>query len=289
VFSLISRWKLAQSFAAAVAAVFLIASRPYLPEFARTEATPEATPEVTSGPPDVLIPQVLAVMPHDPNAFTEGLVYDNGLLYESTGGYRTRYSTLREVDPTTGQVLRENDLDPAYYGEGLALVGDQLFQLTWKDGIVFRYDRATFNLLGANTYHGEGWGLCYDGQYLYRSDGSTNLTVHDPNTFDVVKIIPVTLDNQPIININELECVGDSIYANVWFTNYILRIDKATGIVTAVADASGLITPEEIGTNDRNATLNGIAYVPERDTFLITGKWWPKMFEVRFVPAGTSQ
>jgi glutaminyl-peptide cyclotransferase len=243
-----------------------------------------ATPEVSLPAIEQLIPDVVSVRPHDTGAFTEGLFLDNGVLYESAGQYGK--SDIRTVDPQTGKVLSQTKLDARYFGEGIARVGDQLFQLTWREATAFVYDPKTLKSLGTLPYNAEGWGMCYDGQYLWASDGSHTLTARDPRTLNALGQVPVTYDGLFIDQINELECVGDSIYANVWNTDYIVRIDKSTGRVTARIDASGLLTAEERAALPSGAALNGIAYDPQHDTFLITGKLWPKLFEVKFVAAG---
>ncbi len=244
-------------------------------------STPTPTPMPTVGPPEQLRVQVLAVLPHDPSAFTQGLLFHEGRLYESTGRYGS--SSLREVERATGQVVRAVDLASNYFGEGLTLVGDRLIQPTWLEHVAFVYDRATFSPLGQFTYPTEGWGICYDGTQLVMSDGSNTLTLRDPGTFAVTRQIGVTLNGLPQAQLNELECVGDHVFANVWLTDTILRIDPRTGIVTAVIDASGLLSPGERAGTD---VLNGIAYDGSRRTFLITGKLWPKLFEVQFVANG---
>lgn len=222
--------------------------------------------------------QVLATFPHDANAFTQGLVWDAGRLFESTG--LEGRSSLREVDPATGQVLRKVDLAPDIFGEGLAMVDDRLVQITWKNAVAFDWKKDSFDKLGEFQYTGEGWGLCRDGDRLIMSDGSDQLSFRDPVTFALTGKMAVTLDGSPVHNLNELECVGDDVYANIWLTDWIYRIDKTTGQVNAVIDAAGLLTPAEQGPAD---VLNGIAFKPETGTFLITGKLWPKLFEVRFV------
>lgn len=228
---------------------------------------------------DRLVVQVLSVRPHDASSFTEGLLLRDGRLYESGGLYGE--SRLDEADPETGAVLRRLALAPEVFGEGLALVGDRLIQLTWNEGVAYVYDVASFAALGEFAYEGEGWGLCYDGSRLVMSDGSSVLTLRDPTTFDVIGQVSVALDGQPVQRVNELECVGDSVYANVWLTDNIIRIDEETGRVTAVINSSGLLSPQERAGAD---VLNGIAYDPESGHFLITGKNWPKLFEVLFVP-----
>jgi glutamine cyclotransferase len=257
--------------------------------------TSAQTPPTAS--PQVLVPEVVNVYPHDPNAFTQGLLWHDGKLYESTG--LRGESSLREVDLTTGEVLRRVDVTrPAselsagrldYFAEGLERVGDTLIQLTWTEGEAFVYDLATFERINTFTYEGEGWGLCYDGKHLYMSDSTQFIDLRDPITFELIVSFAVTL-NGSLLNpqlLNELECVGDDIYANLWQTDYIVQIDKFNGVVKGVIDASGLLTAEERLANlrrDRGAVLNGIAYNPETDTFFITGKKWENIYEVRFVP-----
>lgn len=232
-----------------------------------------------------LVPKVLSTRPHDTHSYTEGLVWQDGTLYESAGLYGE--SNLRQVNPQTGEVLRQAKLEDKYFGEGIALVQDRIIQLTWKEGVAFEYDARTFEQLGTFSYEGEGWGMCFDGKQLYMSNGSHTISVRDPQTFAVTGTFDVTLDDQPVEQLNELECVDDSLYANVWLTNQIVRIDKATGQVTASIDASGLLTPQETAAAGSDGVLNGIAYDPASQTFLITGKHWPWMFQVQFVePAG---
>lgn len=229
-----------------------------------------------SAAPERLIPEVLSVRPHDADAFTQGLLRFNGSLFESVGRYGQ--SSLREVDPRTGEVLRQVEVPDAFFAEGLARVGDRLIQLTWREGTAFVYDIGTFRRVGSFHYEGEGWGLCFDGARLYMSDGSATLTVRDPQTFTVIGRVPVTLDGSPVPLLNELECVKGAVYANVWQTNAVVEIDKTSGAVRKVIDASGLLTDAEAAQAD---VLNGVAYNPERDTFLLTGKLWPKLFEVQ--------
>ena len=218
--------------------------------------------------------------PHDPAAYTQGLVWDHGTLYESAGLYGR--SSLRQVDPRTGEVLRRLDVPPGFFAEGLAEVGNRLLQLTWKEGVAFVYEPRSFERVGEFRYEGEGWGLCDDGRRLVMSDGSDHLGFRDRRTFALLGGVNVLLDGRPATQLNELECVGGAVYANVWMTDQILRIDPASGRVTAVIDAGGLLDAAEQAQAD---VLNGIAYDPEKKTFLITGKLWPKMFEVVFIPA----
>ena len=221
---------------------------------------------------------VLREFPHDISAYTQGLLWYEGKLYESTG--ETGRSDLRRLDPTTGAIERLIDLDPSLFGEGLARVGRRLVQLTWKSEIAFVYDLDTFETEGDFRYVGEGWGLAFDGQRLIMSNGSARLTFRDPQTFDETGGLLVTLRGLAFRNLNELEWVDGSIYANVWQQDIIVRIDPRSGEISEVIDAAGLLSRSESRGTD---VLNGIAYNPESQTFYITGKLWPKMFEVRFV------
>ena len=225
--------------------------------------------------------EVLATYPHDPTAFTQGLELHDGLLYEGTG--LEGRSELRTVRFETGEVTARVSLPDDVFGEGVTIVGDRVWQLTWQSGIAFHRDLASLAELRRVTYDGEGWGICYDGTQLVMSDGSAELTFRDPESFEPTGSVAVTLDGEPLPMLNELECVAGRVWANVWQTDQIVRIDPATGVVEALVDASGLLSDEDrIGAD----VLNGIAAVDAGDTFLITGKWWPKLFEVRFVPAG---
>jgi glutamine cyclotransferase len=226
--------------------------------------------------------EVIETYPHDATAFTQGLELHDGILYEGTGLHGQ--SRIRTVDYQTGEVIQEVALPETAFGEGITIVEDQIWQITWQEQIAFRRDRATLAELEQVSYTGEGWGICHDPAQnrLVMSDGTDQLTFRDPATFEPTGTVSVTRDGQPVFQINELECVGDQVWANIWQTDEIVRIDPSSGAVTAVVDAAGLLTPEERATTD---VLNGIAAVPETDTFLVTGKLWPKLFLVRFVPA----
>ena len=216
-------------------------------------------------------------LPHDTGAYTQGLLWWDGKLYESTGQYGR--SDLRRLDPRTGAVEQRIDISPAYFGEGLARVGDRLVMLTWKAERAFVFGLERFDEQRTLRYEGEGWGLCNDGRRLVMSNGSDRLTFRDPRTFDVLGEVAVTLRGFPLTQLNELECVGGAVYANVYQTDFLVRIDPASGRVTHHVDASGLLTREEARGAD---VLNGIAFDPGAETFYVTGKLWPKMFEVTF-------
>ena len=223
---------------------------------------------------------MVASHPHDTSAFTQGLLWFDGLVYESTG--LRGESVLRVVDLPTGRVLQETAADPRHFGEGLALVGDQLIWLTWQAGTAGVYHWDTLEQTGSFAYIGEGWGLCHDGDRLVMSDGSNTLTFRHATTFEVMGTVPVTrADGSPVNRLNELECIGEDVWANVWLTDRIVVIDPDNGAVIAEADMAGIISPHPALT-DSNDVLNGIAYRPDTGTFLITGKRWPTIFEVRF-------
>jgi len=239
--------------------------------------------QAQSTPIPRLIPEVINVYPHDASAFTQGLLWHDSYLYESTGLYGE--STLRRVDIESGEPADLLPIDEAYFAEGLELVDGKLIQLTWKAGRAFVYDFASFKRIDTIEYQGEGWGLCTDGRYLFMSDGSPFLSIRDRQTFALIFRGAVTWDSQlvPAQLLNELECVGDAVYANAWNTDYIFRIDKFTGVITALIDASALLTEAERAALKAGSVLNGIAYNPESQTFFITGKQWPKIFEVVFI------
>jgi glutamine cyclotransferase len=223
--------------------------------------------------------EVVNSYPHDHGAFTQGLLYADGKLYESTG--LVGQSSLRRVDLGTGRVETEVAIAAPIFAEGLALAGDNLFQISWQNGRAFVYRKDSFARIGEYAYDGEGWGLTFDGGHrLVMSDGSAHLTFRDPTNFAVTGGIDVARGGQPIRNLNELEWVDGQIYANVWQTDVIVRIDAGSGAVTGWIDAAGLLSREDrVGAD----VLNGIAYAPARGTFFITGKLWPRLFEVKFV------
>lgn len=233
----------------------------------------------TASLPEQLRLEIVAIYPHDPEAFTQGLLWHQGRLYESTG--LVGRSRLREVDLHSGAVLREVSLAPPLFAEGLALVGDELIQLTWQNGRALRWNLEDFGSRGEVRYEGEGWGLCFDGSRLVHSNGSDRLVFRHQTTFAELGSVAVTDRGRRLMSLNELECVDDRVWANLLGSDRIVAIDPTSGRVVAEVDASGLLRHDEA----RNAdVLNGIAWVPERGTFLITGKLWPSLFEVRFVP-----
>lgn len=223
--------------------------------------------------------QVREVRPHDSGAFTQGLLWSEGKLYESTGEYGE--SSLRRVDPVSGEVEKQVSLPADLFGEGLALVDSRLIQLTWQAGVALVYDLKTFEEIDRYSYEGEGWGLCDDGYRLFMSNGTATLSLRDRDSFEEMDRLQVTLEGRVLGALNELECAEGWVYANVYQTDAIVRIDPQTGEVGAVINAAGLLSPEEQAAAE---VLNGIAYRSETRSFLLTGKYWPSMFEVEFTP-----
>lgn len=236
------------------------------------------TKSPSPAPVEQLLVEVVGRRPHDRTSYTEGLVLAGGRLFESSGQYGK--STLREVQPQSGEVLRSIPLDPRYFGEGLAAVDDRLIQLTWHEHTALVYRTSDFAQIGTFNYDTEGWGLCDDGTRLVMSDGTSTLYSRDRATFALLGSVEVTNEGEPVADLNELECVDGQVYANVYQTDTIVRIDPASGRVTAEIDASGLLTMDEIVGSE---VLNGIAYDAPAGIFLITGKYWPTLFAVRFV------
>lgn len=239
-------------------------------------AFPSAAP-VSGGAAPTLVHQVVRSHPHDPGAFTQGLQLVGGQLYEGTGLHGK--STLRRVDWRSGRVEQQVALAPQYFGEGIAVVGDRIVQLTWQSGTGFVYDRRTFERQRTFTYTGEGWGLTTDGTRLIMSDGTDTLRFWHAETLAELGRLRVHEGGRPVPHLNELEYVNDAIYANVWPTDRVARIDPASGEVTGWLDFSGLLTPTE---RSRGVdVLNGLAYDPATGHLLVTGKLWPWLFEVR--------
>lgn len=256
--------------------------------------TPSANPVATVPTPTVTVQfppstqtstpvytyEIINVFPHDRGAFTQGLVFQDGLLYEGTG--LRGASTLRKVELETGLVQQRYDLPEQYFGEGIAVYEDKVVQLTWQSNIGFVYDKDDFSLLDTFSYPTEGWGLTHDGERLIMSDGTPTLHFLDPDTFKEIGQVQVHYEHGPVGRLNELEYVDGQVLANVWTTDLIARIEPQTGQVTAWIDLSELLEPEdrELGVD----VLNGIAYDAESDRLFVTGKWWPKLFEIVLVP-----
>lgn len=248
------------------------------PEAAASTAAP---PSAAAGTPAVehLGYEIVRSHPHDPTSFTQGLTIADGHLYEGTGLHGQ--SSLRRVDLQTGAALQQIALDSRFFGEGIAVVGDRIVQLTYQTGVGFVYDKKTFAKLREFQYKGQGWGLAYDGQRLIMSDSTDTLRFWNPETFEEVGRLRVRDGDRAIDRVNEMEYVDGAIYANIWQEDRIARIDPKTGVVTAWIDMSNLLTATE---RSRGVdVLNGIAHDPRTGHFLITGKLWPWVFEVRFV------
>jgi glutaminyl-peptide cyclotransferase len=221
--------------------------------------------------------QVVNVWPHDPNAFTQGLIFSDGKLLESTG--QEGRSSLRRVELQTGSVLQRVPVPEPYFAEGLTLLNGKLYQLTWQHQVGFIYDAQKLEQVGKFNYTGEGWGLTTDGHSLILSDGSNRIRFIDPDSFRVTKTIAVLDGQTPVNELNELEYVQGEIYANIWHDQRIVTIDPQTGRVTGWIDLSGLLQPGEVV--DPDAVLNGIAYDESTHRLFVTGKLWPHLFEIK--------
>jgi glutamine cyclotransferase len=223
--------------------------------------------------------RVLATFPHDPNAFTEGLVYFQGYLYEGTG--LNGRSSIRQQNLTSGEVLRSVALPEQYFGEGVTILGERVYQLTWQSNVGFVYD-LNFTPVRNFSYVTEGWGLTNNGSHLIMSDGTANLYFLDPGNLTVVEYVQVRDGTSPVTQLNELEYVNGEVWANVWKTDLVARISPATGSVLGWIDISGLLSPaERLRPVD---VLNGIAYDAASDRLLVTGKLWPTIFQIELVP-----
>ena len=246
---------------------------------------PEPAPPVqaTAAAPQRQAPvhgyEIVREYPHDSRAFTQGLIYRDGVFFESTGQYGQ--STLRKVELATGKVLRQRRLDDRYFAEGLTAWGDRLVQLTWDTKVGFVYDLESFAPRSTFPYAGQGWGLTHDGRRLILSDGTPRLRFLDPETFQELGGVDVREGAQPVLMLNELEFIDGRVYANVWHTDRIAVIDPADGMVTAWIDLAGL---RPAAARDPEAVLNGIAFDAAGGRLFVTGKWWPTLFEIRVHP-----
>jgi glutamine cyclotransferase len=243
------------------------------------ESGTPVNPEPLNSEPVNYTYSVVNTYKHDSNAFTQGLIFDNGFLYEGTG--LNGNSTLRRVDLATGNVLQLYALPDQYFGEGITLVGDKIIQLTWQSNVGFVYDKYTFELLQNFSYPTEGWGITYDGTQLIMSDGTSTLTFLDPVTFQKTGQVQVHDTNGPVVRLNELEYINGKVYANIWLENKIAIINPQTGQVEAWIDLSGIIDQQNL---DPNSVLNGIAYDANTGRLFVTGKMWPQLFEIKLVP-----
>ncbi|MDP3517988.1 MAG: glutaminyl-peptide cyclotransferase [Pseudohongiella sp.] len=224
--------------------------------------------------------RVIKTYPHNPQFFTQGLLFHNGVLYEGTG--RNGQSALMQLDLETGKVLSSRPLASRYFGEGIAVANGQIFQLTWRENMVFVYEPDTLAPITSHYWPREGWGLTWNGEHLILSDGSDQLFFINPETFVPEKQIDVRLNNQPVFQLNELEFIDGEIWANVWMSQQIVRIDPDSGQVSGIIDLTGLA--EQTQTGGRDAVLNGIAWNEETRQLIVTGKLWAHMFEIELVP-----
>ncbi len=224
--------------------------------------------------------KIVNTYPHDTNSFTQGLIFDKGVLYESTG--LIGRSAVKIVDLKTGKTLKSHELPDNYFGEGITIIENKIIQLTWRSKTGFVYDKKTLKLIKKFSYQTQGWGITYDGKYLIISDGSAVLYFMDPNTFKVVGTLEVYGDSGKVSKLNELEYINGEIYANIWGIEKIARINSKTGRVTAWIDLSGLLSDQD--KKNRVDVLNGIAFNSDKGRLFVTGKLWPKMFEIELVP-----
>lgn len=227
--------------------------------------------------PAALTYKIISTRPHDPECYTQGLEFSDGKLFESGGNYGR--STIREVNPATGEVLRKRPMAASVFSEGITVLNNELFNLTWKEKTAYVIEPGTFKFLRTHTYQGEGWGLTHDGRQLIMSDGTNKLKFLDPKDFSVKKNLEVRDGDRPIDQLNELEFVNGQIFANIYTTEKIVRISPEDGKVTGWLDLSGL--RKQLPRPNNAEALNGIAHDPKTGNFLITGKLWPKMFEIR--------
>lgn len=227
--------------------------------------------------------EIVNTYPHDPHAFTEGLFYLNGFLYESTG--LERHSSIRKEKLETGGIVQKIDVPPQYFGEGIVNWKGRLVSLTWKTQVGFVYDLATLKLQKQFSYRGEGWALTQDGKRLIMSDGTSQLRFLDPDTLRETGRVSVTYEGRPVPNVNELEWVKGRIYANVWQTDMLIIVAPESGEITGVVNLAGLLKPSD-RLEGPDSVLNGIAYDAAHDRLFVTGKNWPKLFEIRVLPAG---
>ncbi|ANS25971.1 glutamine cyclotransferase [Rhodococcus opacus] len=246
-----------------------------------TACSPESPVAAGASDADLHV-EIVRTLDHDPNAFTQGLEIDGTELLEGTG--RPGESWVQATDLDSGTVRMRAELPSPLFGEGITVSGDTIWQLTWRDGVAVARDRATLAEQRRVPFDGEGWGICAVPDALVTSDGSPTLTFRDPVTFESRRTVQAMQDGSPLAGLNELECADDgAIYANVWTTDTLVRIDASDGRVTAEIDASAVRDALPPGPRDVDV-LNGIAQIPGTDRFLVTGKYWPRMFEVRFVP-----
>ena len=244
----------------------------------------EVIPAVPEPLPQTLSYEILATYPHDPICYTQGLVIDEGNFYESCGLYGQ--SSLRKVDPISGVVQAETDLDANFFAEGLVLLGGKLYQLTWQENTGFVYEANTLELLRTFNYQTQGWGLTTDGSALILSDGTNTLYWFDPSTAQIVRQVNVSYQGQPVEYLNELEYINGLIFANIYLTDTIVAINPEDGSVVSLIDLTGLRPEQNLGI--QGEVLNGIAFDALNDKLYLTGKNWPKIYEIRLIPQSLS-
>lgn len=245
---------------------------PSTPTLAPTSTVPDIAPVYTY--------RVVNSYPHDREAFTQGLVFEDGVLYESTG--LTGHSSLRRVNLETGDVMDIRELPEQLFGEGITIYQNKIVQLTWRANIGYVYDRDSFHLLQTFDYPTEGWGITHDGERLIMSDGTSTLHLLDPETYEEIGQIDTLDRGSPVVRLNELEYIRGYIYSNIWQTDNIVIIDPSTGEVVGWIDLHGLLSEED--RQQKVDVLNGIAYDPENDRLFVTGKLWPRLFEIDLIP-----
>lgn len=223
--------------------------------------------------------KIVNTFPHNIESFTQGLIMDDGVLYESTG-LKGR-SAIKVVDLETGKVIKSRNMQDKFFGEGMTIVGNKIYQLTWRSKTGFVYDKESLEILRTFSYKTQGWGITYDGKYLIISDGTDTLYLMDPKSFVVVGKLQVYDDNGKVGNLNELEYIDEMIYANIWGKDLIAIIDPKTGYVNSWIDLTGILAKKD--RKGKEDVLNGIAYNSENDTLLVTGKFWPKIFEIEII------
>jgi len=268
----LARCEMNRTLSRLVVLFLLTGFRPFLLAQAPHPASPHRPQEYTFA--------IVAVYPHDTSAFTQGLAYRDGFLYEGTG--REGQSSLRKVRLETGEIVQQVNLEPDFFGEGITLLNDKVIQLTWKSGIGFVYDLNSFRLLRRFSYSGEGWGLATNGRELFLSDGTSEIRVLDGETFQEKRRIKVHEGSTAVDQLNELEFVEGQVFANLWHSNRVARISPQTGDVVGWIDLTGLLSP--MYRLEPEAVLNGIAYDPIRKRLFVTGKLWPRIFEIKLSP-----
>lgn len=243
--------------------------------------SPAVSPVATAKLPQQYTYRVINTYPHDRQAFTQGLIFQDGIFYEGTG--LKGQSSLRKVNRQSGEVLQQTNLPPTLFGEGITILGDKLYQLTWQSNLGFVYNKNTFERLSDFHYPTEGWGITHDGQKLIMSDGTDTLYFWHPETLKEIGRVRVFDDAGPVTRLNELEYVNGEVYANVWQTDRVARIDPQTGRVLAWIDLSGLLSAADVSGYQVDV-LNGIAYDAGSGRLFVTGKWWPRVFEIELIP-----